>query len=95
MRDDAFEWDDTKATSNRLDHDVGFEAAREAFKDVFAIDWADDGQDEREDRFATVGVVENRLLFVSYTLRGQRIRIISARAAEPYERRRYHNENQT
>jgi hypothetical protein len=26
---------------------------------------------------------------------GERIRIISARFAEPYERRRYHNENQT
>lgn len=43
----------------------------------------------------TVGMVENRLLFVSYTLRGVRIRIISAKLAEPYERRRYHNENQT
>lgn len=43
----------------------------------------------------TVGMVQNRLLFVSYTLRGERIRIISVRTAEPYERRRYHNENQT
>ena len=33
----------------------------------------------------TVGMVENRLLFVSYTLRGTGIRIISARAAEPFE----------
>jgi uncharacterized DUF497 family protein len=29
-------------------------------------------------------MVINRLLFVSYTLRGERIRIISARLAEPY-----------
>jgi len=32
-------------------------------------------------------------LFVYYTLRGERIRIISARKAEPHERRRYDNEN--
>jgi hypothetical protein len=40
-------------------------------------------------------MVEQRLLFVAYALREQRIRIISARLAEPYERLRYHNENQT
>ena len=42
-----------------------------------------------------LGMVEGRLLFVVYTLRGERIRIISAREAEPRERRRYHNENET
>jgi uncharacterized DUF497 family protein len=48
-----------------------------------------------EQRFVTVGMVEDRLLFVAYTLRGERIGIISAREAEPRERRRYHNENKT
>lgn len=95
MQDETFEWDDLKAASNWRDHGVTFEAAREVFKDIFAIEWDDDGQDDTEERFVTVGVVENHLLFVSYTLRGVRIRIISARLAEPYERRRYHNENQT
>jgi uncharacterized DUF497 family protein len=40
-----------------------------------------------------LAMVEIRLLYVAYTLRGERIRIISARKAEPHERRRYHNEN--
>jgi len=40
-----------------------------------------------------IGMVESRLLSVAYTIRGQRIRIISARKAEPYERRKYHDEN--
>jgi hypothetical protein len=48
-----------------------------------------------EERVVTVGMVEGRLLFVAYTLRDDRIRIISAREAEPRERRRYHNENET
>ena len=95
MQDEASEWDDTKAAANWRDHGVTFEMAREVFKDIFAVEWDDDGQDDTEERFVTIGMVENRLLFVSYTLRGKRIRIISARLAEPYERRRYHNENQT
>ncbi|MDG3442018.1 BrnT family toxin [Nitrospirillum amazonense] len=33
------------------------------------------------------------LLYVAYALRGDDIRLISARGAEPYERRRYHDEN--
>jgi len=38
-------------------------------------------------------MAEGRLLFVAYTMRGEKIRIITARKAEPYERRRYHEEN--
>jgi uncharacterized DUF497 family protein len=69
--------------------------ARDAFKDIFAIEWTDDRHGGAEERFVTVGVVEGRLLVVVYTLRDECIRIISARKAEPRERRRYHNENET
>jgi len=95
MQDDLFEWDDVKAARNWREHGITFDMAREVFQDIFAIEWTDDAHDDAEERFVTIGVVENRLLFVAYTLRGTRIRIISARLAEPYERRRYHNENQT
>jgi len=95
MQDDAFEWDDAKAARNRLRHRISFEMAREVFKDQFAVEWSDDSQDVAEDRFILLGRAENRLLFESYTLRGARIRIISARLAELFERRRYHNEDQT
>lgn len=94
MQDEFFEWDDLKAAGNWLNHGVRFEAARDVFKDAFALEWTDDSHDDAEERFVTVGMVEFRLLFVSYTLRKERIRIISAREAEPRERRRYHNENQ-
>jgi uncharacterized protein len=95
MQDDAFEWNDAKANRNWCDHDVSFETARDVFKDIFAVEWSDRGPHITEERFVTVGMVENRLLFRSYTMRSARIRITSARLAEPYERRRYHNENQT
>jgi uncharacterized DUF497 family protein len=94
MDDGIFQWDDAKAAANYARHGVTFEAARDVFSDPFALDWADDGQDEGEQRFATVGMVEGRLLFVAYTMRGDAIRIISARLPEPFERRRYHEENQ-
>lgn len=33
MRDDRFEWDDEKAATNYVDHDVSFELAKLAFDD--------------------------------------------------------------
>ena len=92
MRDDEFEWDDRKAARNLREHKVSFEVARAVFDDDGIVEWLDDGQDMTADRVAAVGMAENRLLFVSYTWRGSRIRIISARLAEYYERRRYHND---
>jgi len=46
-----------------------------------------------EDRYILLGMVQNHLLAVVHTQRDARIRIISARLAEPRERRRYHEEN--
>jgi uncharacterized protein len=93
MNDGAFEWDDAKATRNYAKHGVTFEAARDVFNDPFALDWPDESQAEDEQRFVTLGMVEARLLLVVYAMRGDAIRIISARLAEPFERRRYHDEN--
>ena len=67
--------------------------ARGAFRDGFAVEWVDTGQDPGEERYAMVAMVEGRILFVAYALRGERIRIISARKAEAFERRKYHDEN--
>lgn len=94
MNTDEFEWDDAKAAANLAKHGVTFEQAREAFSDPFAIDFVDDRANYREHRLILLGMVENRLLVVAHTLRGEEVRIISAREAEPYERRRYHEENQ-
>jgi uncharacterized DUF497 family protein len=43
-----------------------------------------------EMRFNATGLVDGRMLFVTYTLKGEVVRIISARGAEPHEKRRYH-----
>jgi uncharacterized protein len=74
-------------------HGVRFEAARDVFKDAFAVDWLDVRVPYGEDRYAIIGVVGNRRLYVAYTMRGDKIRIISSLGAEPHEKRQYHEEN--
>jgi hypothetical protein len=93
IQDDEFEWVDDKAARNLADHGVSFEAARDVFDDAFAIEREDLREDYGEDRYTIIGMVDGRLIFVAYTLRGDRIRIIMARYAEPFERRLYYDAN--
>jgi len=93
MNDGAFEWDDEKATANSAKHGVSFEVARGVFRDPFAIEQLDEREDYVEERFTLIGMASGRLLFVAYTMRGDTVRIISARGAEPYEQRQYYDEN--
>lgn len=88
-----FEWDAAKAARNEADHGVTFDVATLVFADPFALEWRDDREDYGEDRYVLLGMVDGRVLYVAYTMRGDAIRIISARGAEPNERRRYHEEN--
>lgn len=90
MIDDEFEWDDAKARQNYAKHGVTFETAREVFRDPFAFDRFDAREDYGEDRYSIIGMAQDRLVYVAFTIRNGRIRIISAREAEPHERRRYH-----
>ncbi len=88
-----FTWNKVKAKSNDARHGVRFEVAKDVFKDPFAIEFSDDREDYGEERFIIIGMVQDRLLLVVYAMRDDVIRIISARAAEPCERRKYHEEN--
>jgi uncharacterized protein len=93
MKDNDFEWDDAKAALNLARHGVSFEVARLAFDDAFAVVREDRRRDYGEERFVLLGAVQERLLAVAFTMRGERVRIISVRLAEPQERGRYHEEN--
>ena len=93
MNDCAFQWDDIKAARNYAKHGVTFEAARDVFNDPFALDLRDNREPFGEHRYALVGMAEDRLLTVADAMRGDTIRIISARGAEPHERRQYHEDN--
>lgn len=93
MQDELFEWGDAKAASNWRDHGVTFEMASEVFKDPFALEWIGDSQDAQEPRYSIIGLTESRLLLSPTPCGARPIRIISASKAEPYERRRYHSDN--
>jgi hypothetical protein len=88
-----FEWDEAKAAENCAKHSVSFETAIRAFDDGFAVERLDDRTDYGEDRYSILGMVDGRLLYLAYMVREDVIRIISARGAEPYEKRQYHEDN--
>jgi uncharacterized DUF497 family protein len=87
-----FDWDPDKAAENLEKHKVSFEVAQRVFDNPFHIDAIDDREDYGEERSNILGMVDGRLLVVTYTLRGGATRLISARKAEPVESRRYHEE---
>jgi uncharacterized DUF497 family protein len=90
-----FEWDDAKARANARKHAVTFERARSAFADSRAVAVLDDREDYGEERFILLGMAEETLLFVAYTERGERVRIISARRATRHEQTIYKQANKT
>jgi len=97
-----FEWDPDKAASNLRKHRVSFGIAMRVFADPLALT-EQDRIEGGEQRWQTLGIVEGRvLLLVAYTAWDDEdedgepievIRIISARAADRKERRRYEQEN--
>jgi uncharacterized DUF497 family protein len=85
-----FQWDSTKAESNRRKHGVAFEESLTVFCDPFAATFVDPEHSESERRLITVGFsIAGRLLVVCHTERGRSARIISARPATTRERKRH------
>jgi hypothetical protein len=85
-----FEWDPKKASENLSSHGVSFSEASEVFADDHSSTAADPDHSAEEDRYLIFGVSKAlRHLVVSYTERGERIRIISAREMTPSERKAY------
>ena len=91
--DEKFEWDTEKAYINIVKHHVDFTDAAAVFDDPNRKEWYDVAHSLTEERYVTIGKVRD-ILFVVYTMRWERIRIISARKATPYERRLYYNDRQ-
>ena len=85
-----FEWDDKKAAINLQKHGVSFETAILVFQDEDRIELYDSAHSADEDRYNTIGLVED-VLFVVFTERKNRVRIISARPANRKERSMYYD----
>lgn len=87
-----FEWDEEKERLNRSKHrGVRFEEAATCFFDDLARSRPDPDHSDSEERFVLIGqsTTRSRLLVVSYTERGQTVRIISARRPTARERKSY------
>jgi uncharacterized DUF497 family protein len=71
-------------------HGVSFEEAASVFLDPAALTFVDPDHSEDEERAITIGrSARRRILFVSHTERGDRLRIISARRATRREQRQH------
>jgi hypothetical protein len=86
----AIVWDSEKLKTNIEKHGIRFADAVLVLDDPRAITVVDDESDPKEQRFVTLGVdASGRVLVVVYTWRGDDIRLVSARPAEPHERKEY------
>jgi uncharacterized protein len=85
-----FEWDEIKAAINLNKHGINFEEAKTVFYNPLAVIFDDEKHSQDERREIIIGHSQNnQLLLVSYTERGNAIRIISARLATRKEREDY------
>lgn len=85
-----FEWDENKASSNRRKHGVSFLEPSEVFGDAYSSYVQDPDHSYDEERYLLFGVSLNgKHLVVSFTERGENIRIISARRMTRKEREAY------
>ena len=88
--DESFEWDAEKERLNYAKHRIHFSTAAAVFDDADRIEWYDAAHSLDEDRYNTIGLVD-KVLFVVYTERREKTRIISARVATPAERKMYYD----
>ena len=93
MKDVRIEWDPEKAARNYWLHRVSFESAAKALDDAFSVEWLDDREAYGEERINLLGMCDGKLLHVTFTMRGELFRIISARRAERHEQHYYYREN--
>jgi len=76
----VFEWSEDKARANLRKHKVSFDEAQTVFLDELSITVPDALHSQSEARFRIVGLSNmKKLLVASFTERGGKIRLISAR----------------
>ena len=86
----GFEWDEANSDKNWRSHAVTRAEAEQAFANAPVLVTEDVAHSQDEARFALLGRTGgNRRLFVAFTVRRNRVRIISARPMSRRERRRY------
>ena len=86
----AFEWDKGNIDKNLIKHNVTNQEAEEVFSNRHLILNEDNDHSGQEVRYQALGKTnQNRLLFVSFTIRSQKVRPISFRDMNIKERGEY------
>ncbi|MHB1223630.1 MAG: BrnT family toxin [Gemmatimonadaceae bacterium] len=88
----GFEWDSGNATKSWTKHVVSQGECEQVFFNTPLVLATDPAHSTAEARFFALGQTdEGRLLLIVFTLRGARIRVISARPMSRREREVYHD----
>ncbi len=83
-----FVWDEAKRRENLRKHMIDFADVEMIFRGLtFTVE--DDREAYGEQRFLTLGLLEDQVVSVTHTERGEEIRIISIRKATKHEARFY------
>ena len=83
-----FSWDEAKRKSNVRKHKIDFLDAYKVFRG-FTVTAEDDREAYGEQRFLTLGLLEDQVVAVAHTERDENIRIVSIRKATKHEARFY------
>ena len=87
---EGFDWSGGNADKNWQAHGVTPLEAEQAFFNTPLLSGADPAHSQREPRFYVLGQTDDgRELFIAFTLRGRRLRVISARDMSRKERKAY------
>ena len=86
----GFQWDEENATKNWESHDVTQAECEETFFNQPFVVRRDRKHSQTESRLYGLGRTDaGRLLFIAFTIRGDKVRVISARDMTPAESQRY------
>lgn len=86
----GFEWDKGNVDKSYRKHGITPNEGEEVFLDENILLSEDIEHSKQEERFEAIGkIVKGDILFLVFTVRKDKIRIISARKANKIERRRY------
>jgi len=83
-----FVWDERKRLGNLRKHGIDFADAEKIFRGL-TLTAEDDRETYGERRLLTLGLLEDQVVSVTHTERGEEIRIISIRKAAKHEARFY------
>jgi uncharacterized DUF497 family protein len=91
----GFEWDEGNTDKSWIRHKVRWSECEEVFFNHPLLVLEDERHSGQEPRYYALGKTNaGRLLFVVFTIRSDRLRVISARDMSKRERREYRNAEQ-